>query len=76
MINNKQLKYYSKHTFLAVLSFMLSAIFAKNKLQKLSWNNRIVDYNKLLKFHNFNSYKILSFKLLEANEEELLKKIS
>ena len=34
------------------------------------------EFNKLLKFHNFNSYKILSFKLLEANEEELLKKIS
>ena len=33
------------------------------------------EFNKLLKFHNFNSYKILSFELLETTKE-LLKKIS
>mgnify|MGYP000129564477 CR=1 FL=1 len=58
MINKKQLKFYFKPSFRAVLSFTLSAIFSKNKLEKLSWNNRIVDYNKLLKFNDSSLWEL------------------
>ena len=71
MINNKQLKFYFKPSFIAVFSFMLTAIFTKNKLEKLSWKNRITDYNKLLKFNDLTLWhfheKINSILLEQSN---------
>jgi SAM-dependent methyltransferase len=49
---------------------MLSAILAKDKLKKLSWSNRIADYNNVFKLHNpslWNVHKEINAILLRQS---------